>query len=149
MITTLTTCIIIASVATPLLGFTVVLIEKYLKCYKQHDKDKDVYIELNKNNINTNTYNNQNRKLNLSILNTTFLEAASCNCPLLCNLLIEKGATEIDAALAIAIENNHIDTCKAIISSAPCNLNEALSIAQNLKKYKIVSYIQGIIENVK
>lgn len=138
----LTTCIIIASVATPLLGVTLVLTEKYLRCYKQHDENEGAYVELLNNNDKSNQY--AHTPMKLSFLNATFLEAAECNCPLLCTLLIEKGATEGGAALAIAIENGHFDTCKAIISSCPCDLNKALSTAQELKKYKIANYIQGI-----
>jgi hypothetical protein len=142
MITT-TTCIVIASVATPLFGVAVVLIERYLRWCKRYDEDTPAYIELHTTNVKT----NQNTPMKLPILNATFLEAAACNCPMLCSLLIQKGATEVDAALAIAIEHGHIDTCKAIISSAPCNLDKALSTAQDLKKYKIAIYINSILKN--
>jgi putative exporter of polyketide antibiotics len=137
----LTTCIIIASVATPLLGVTLVLTEKYLR----HDENEGEYVELLNNNYKSNQYTHT--PMNMSFLNATFLEAAACNCPLLCSLLIEKGANEGNAALAIAIENGYLDTCKAIISSCPCDLNKALSTAQDLKKDKIANYIQGIQEN--
>ena len=147
------TCVIIASIATPLLGGVLVLTERYLRwcrnkedyeCYeshKCHEKDM-VYVELP---VSQKIVEHpKNRK---AFLNKTLFEAAACNCPILCELLIEKGANELDKAMEMAIVNGHINICKTIIRCGGAyDLDTAFQTAKTLGKRHIETYLAEYID---
>jgi hypothetical protein len=139
------TCIIIASVATPLLGGVLVLTERYLRwCRTKEDEcyEKDmVYVELPMSQKIV-----EHPKNRTAFLNKTLFEAAAYNCPILCELLIEKGANELDKALEISIVHGHINMCKTIIRCGACDLDKALKTAKILSKNNIETYLSEHIQ---
>lgn len=140
----LITCVIVASVATPIFSGIVVLMERYLRCLRKVDNDVQEYVELPKQNKRL-LSNEDLPKTRLVFLNKTLYEAAACNCPILCELLIEKGATELESALEVAIINGHFGICKLIITNKAMTtavLHEALKTARTLRKEKIERLIE-------
>jgi hypothetical protein len=135
------TCIIIASVATPILGGCFAMFEMYLRWCKSKDNEDDyMFVKIPGTKMVERT-KEQLPKHRMSFLNSTLQEAAACNCPILCELLIEKGATYIDSALDIAIVNGYIDTCKALINKGTCDLDKALMTATTHQQHEIADYI--------
>lgn len=135
-------CIIIASIVTPLLGGALLLTERYLRwCRTNKDFDSCennmVYVELPVSRKPIVEY----PKNRTAFLNKTLIEAATCNCPILCELLIEKGANELDHALEMAIVNGHVNICKIIIRNGACDLEKALSTAKKFGKRHIETFL--------
>jgi hypothetical protein len=153
-------CIAIATVATPLFGGFVVLLERYLQSLKsaKHKTKGDGLDSMQDDNMNyvelpcvskyklTNDDLQHTRK---SFLNKTLYQASSCNCPILCELLLDKGADEVDAALEAAIINGHLNICKLLIDNGVPNLNKALSTAKTLRKKRIEKLILNTIQQSK
>jgi hypothetical protein len=143
----ISTCIIVASIVTPLLSGMVVVIEKYLKCMQWAEPeytDEHKYVELPRK-IKTSMTDKDLLQTRLTFLNKTLYEASACNCPILCVLLIENGATELEAALEVAIVNGNTGICKILISNTAITteiLHKALETARNLKKEKIRRLIE-------
>jgi hypothetical protein len=138
------TCVIVASVATPLLSGIVALMERYLKCLRKAYIDEHAYVELPRQ-TKTPLTDKDLPQTRSTFLNKTLYEASACNCPILCELLIEKGATELEAALEVAIINGHYGICKLIITNTAITiavLHKALKTARALKKGKIVILIE-------
>lgn len=137
------TFVIVASIATPLFGSGILLTQKLRHCCSAcntQSKDEDMsYVELpRKKTVHTIEYTPKTR---ISFLNKTLLEAASCNCPMLCELLIQRGADDVENALDIAIINGHLDVCKIILNNCACDTQQALETANTHKKHHIAKYI--------
>lgn len=144
------TCILVASIATPIIGSCVLMVEWYLRWYKCRKADifddSDIlYVELPK--ANKVYIANELPKSRTHFLNKTLFDAASHNCPILCKLLIEQGATETNRALEIAIINGHIGICKLIVTFGSCDVEKGLHIAKTLHKHDIESYLADYIKN--
>lgn len=139
----LTTCGIVIGVTMPFIGGFTMFIRKCLKTQSKLTTtdtcEFDTYVEL------PNRYNNIHDRM--SFLNKTLYDAASCNCPILCQLLIERGATELEPALEVAASNGHIAICKLLIDNGAHNLEQALKIAQQHKKHNITIYINDLLES--
>lgn len=139
----LTTCAIIAGIAgiaTPILGGFVMFLRNIIRAQKNstmNDTEYDTYVELP--NRHNKTYDR------ISFLNTTLCEAAACDCPILCELLINHGATTLDKALEIAATNGQTAICKLLIDKGAHNILEALEIARQNKKRDVQKLIEDLL----
>jgi hypothetical protein len=142
------TFVIVASIATPVLGGALLLTELYLRYCKTKEEyecyeDDLVYVELPMSRQKDVV---EYPKSRTAFLNKTLFNAATFNCPILCELLIEKGANELDKALEIAVVNGNIDVCKTIIRCSTCDVHKALKTAKTLSKKTIETYL---VEHIK
>lgn len=134
--------LIIACFATNILGGCLIMLERYLhwrRMVQTTDGEENiVYVEIptNKNDV---VYTSP--KSRKEFLNKTLIEATSCNCPILCELLIERGASNVEQALDIAIANGHMAVCKVLIEKGQCDLDLAMTRAKVLRKKNIEEYI--------
>ena len=136
----LTTFGITIGVATPFIGLTMFLrkcLQTETKPTKTDDNEFDTYVELPNRHRNI-----PNRLL---FLNKTLYEASACNCPILCGLLIERGATELEPALNIAASNGHTAICKLLIENGAQNLEQALQMAEQYKKHNVKVFISDLL----
>ena len=134
------TIITIASIAAPFFGCALLLLERLLRMKYQEKGDEALtYVELPTPKLSP--YHTYPSKARTTFLNTTLNEAASCNCPILCELLIEKGATELDKALDSAIQHGNIDICKILLNAGADPLL-GLDVSIKTKNKKIENIIR-------